>query len=77
LAEYLATLKWFLIINNCEDASFAPTKAALHLCPPKHSPNVYEDNHGADADIMGVGRLIFIVQMGTPVLENLGQRVKF
>ena len=66
--------KWFLI--DWEDASFAPTKAARHLSRAEHSSKVHEDNHGADVDIWGVGRLILTtkLQTVTPVLKDLGRR---
>jgi len=48
--------KWFLI--DWEDAAIAPTKAALNLCAETHAPWVFEDGHGAEVDIWGVGRLI-------------------
>jgi len=65
--------KWFLI--DWEDASFAPTKAALHLNHTEHSPRVYEDNHGVEVDIWAVGRLIFTAQPRIPALVGLGLRM--
>jgi hypothetical protein len=63
--------KWFLI--DWEDASFAPTKGAPHLSQNEHSPNVYNDNHGADVDIWAVGRLIFTARVQVPAIRDLGQ----
>jgi len=67
--------KWFLI--DWEDAFFAPTKAAPHLNHAMHSPNVYEDNHGADVDIWAVGRLLCTVQWRTPALVDVGRMASF
>ncbi|KAF8346502.1 hypothetical protein F5887DRAFT_1073184 [Amanita rubescens] len=66
--------KWFLI--DWEDASFAPTKAALHLNHTEHSPRVYEDNHGAEVDIWAVGRLILSAQLRTPEPALVGLGLK-
>ena len=67
--------KWFLI--DWEHASFAPTKAARHMSRVGHSPKVHEDNHGADVDIWGVGRLMVTAQLRnvTPALKDLGRRM--
>jgi len=48
--------KWFLI--DWEDSSLAPTKAAPLLNEDTHSPDVFQDNHGAEVDIWSVGFLI-------------------
>ena len=47
---------WFLI--DFDDASMAPTLAATHLSRHNHHPGVFQDGHGAEVDIWGVGRLI-------------------
>ncbi|KAK2464907.1 hypothetical protein APHAL10511_002983 [Amanita phalloides] len=64
---------WFLI--DWEDASFAPTRAAQHLNRIEHSPKVFEDNHGAEVDMWGVGRLIVTAQMQIPALQDLGRKM--
>jgi hypothetical protein len=48
--------KWFLM--DWEDAAIAPTKAAPELRPEIHAPQVFQDGHGAEVDIWGVGKLI-------------------
>jgi hypothetical protein len=48
--------KWFLV--DWDDASTPPTKAAMHLNQNTHAPAVFEDNHGAEVDIWGTGKLI-------------------
>ena len=67
--------KWFLI--DWEDAAIAPTKAAPNLRREIHAPQVFEDGHGAEVDIWGVGKLI--ATAGVPDLSenllSLGQRM--
>ena len=46
--------KWFLI--DWDDAAMPPTHAAKH--PESHPAAVFQDNHGAEVDIWGVGKLI-------------------
>ncbi|KAF8330307.1 uncharacterized protein EI90DRAFT_3154937 [Cantharellus anzutake] len=48
--------QWFLI--DWEDAAIPPTKAALNLDSETHAPQVFEDGHGAEVDLWGVGNLI-------------------
>jgi len=48
--------RWFLV--DWDDATMSPTHAVTHLSPDSHSPAVFEDNHGAEVDIWGVGKLI-------------------
>jgi hypothetical protein len=48
--------KWLLI--DWEDASLPPTEAQPSFSRSTHSPAVFEDGHGADVDIWGVGYLI-------------------
>ncbi|THU76902.1 hypothetical protein K435DRAFT_878587 [Dendrothele bispora CBS 962.96] len=48
--------KWFLI--DWEDAAKAPTKALPHFASHSHSPRVFQDGHGGEVDIWGVGHLI-------------------
>ena len=55
--------RWFLI--DWSDASMTPTYAAMHLKTAEHSPRVYQDNHGAEVDIWGVGKY----------MEDLASRV--
>jgi hypothetical protein len=52
----IQTPSWFLI--DFDDASTAPTQAATHLNPDIHHPGVFQNGHGAEVDIWGVGRLI-------------------
>ena len=47
---------YFLI--DFDDASMAPTHAAMHLGHDNHHPDVFLDGHGAEVDIWGVGKLI-------------------
>ena len=51
-----ASSDWFLI--DFDDASTAPTRAAMHLDASSHHPNVLSDGHGAEVDIWAVGKLI-------------------
>lgn len=48
--------KWFLI--DWEDAASPPTTAQLSFATSSHSPAIFENGHGADVDIWGVGHLI-------------------
>jgi hypothetical protein len=48
--------KWILI--DWDDAGTPPTLAAKHLDPHNHAPAVFEDNHGSEVDVWGVGMLI-------------------
>jgi hypothetical protein len=48
--------EWFVI--DWEDAACPPTKAMPHFNRKTHSPNIFLDEHGADVDIWGVGKLI-------------------
>ena len=55
---------------------FAPTKAAYHLNEETHSPQVHQDNHGAEVDIWGVGRLLTSAPVAIPdALHSLEQRM--
>ena len=45
--------KWFII--DWEDAASPPTKAPRHFSRSTHSPRVFEDGHGAEVDMWGVG----------------------
>ncbi|THU85684.1 hypothetical protein K435DRAFT_384769 [Dendrothele bispora CBS 962.96] len=48
--------QWFLI--DWEDAQEAPTKALKHFASDSHSARVFQDGHGGEVDIWGVGHLI-------------------
>ena len=48
--------KWFLI--DWEDAACSPTKAQNDFRRSSHSPAIFQDCHGAEVDIWGVGHLI-------------------
>jgi hypothetical protein len=48
--------KWFLI--DWDDASTTPTQLAVHLDQNSHPPMVFENNHGAEVNIWGPGKLI-------------------
>jgi hypothetical protein len=73
--------KWFLV--DWDDASTSPTRAATHLDSSFHSPAVFVDNHGAEVDIWGVGKLIVdacafvpgisetMVDIGTEMVQGL------
>ena len=73
--------KWFLI--DWDDAAMPPTCAVNHLNRGSHSPAVFEDNHGAEVDIWGVGKLILdasgfvtgmsetMMQIGKQMVEGL------
>lgn len=67
--------EWFLI--DWKDAAFSPTAAAHHLCRTNHCSAVYQNNHGAEVDIWGVGELVFSVSFHLPEsLKKLGRRLK-
>ncbi|KAF8329796.1 uncharacterized protein EI90DRAFT_3155212 [Cantharellus anzutake] len=66
--------RWFLI--DWEDAAMLPTKAAPNLHPQTHAPQVFEDDHGAEVDIWGVGELIATAGIDLDEnIESLGQRM--
>ncbi|PPQ84849.1 hypothetical protein CVT25_004985 [Psilocybe cyanescens] len=67
--------KWFLI--DWEDAAGPPTKAQLSFNKSTHSPAIFEDGHGADVDIWGVGYLIKTCQAAnvSTELKALGDRI--
>jgi hypothetical protein len=46
----------------------APTQAANHLNPPYHAPSVFLNNHGAEVDLWGVGKLILDAREFVPCL---------
>jgi hypothetical protein len=48
--------RWILI--DWDDAASLPTHAAHHLNKHYHAPTVFEDGHGAEVDLWGVGQLI-------------------
>ena len=48
--------RWILI--DWDDASSAPTQAAVHLDKHNHAPGVFLDGHGGEVDVWGVGLLI-------------------
>jgi hypothetical protein len=48
--------KWFLI--DWEDAQEAPGEAAEHFDKGNHSPRIFQDGHGMEVDMWGVGHLI-------------------
>ena len=48
-------MRWLLI--NWDDAAMAPTHAAKHLDPKSHFVACFQDNHRAEVDIWGVGKL--------------------
>ena len=45
---------WFLI--DFSDASTAPTAGVTHMKECEHSPQVRQDNHGAEVDIWGISK---------------------
>jgi hypothetical protein len=69
--------QWFLI--DFDDASIAPTRAAMHLDPETHSPRVFVDGHLGEVDIWGVGKLIAVSAdeaLGISAdLKELGERL--
>lgn len=48
--------KWFII--DWDGADSPPTTAQSHFDHGTHSPCVFTDGHGGEADIWGVGNLI-------------------
>lgn len=48
--------KWFLI--DFEDAATPPTAARISFTKEEHSPAIFQDDHGSEVDIWGVGYLI-------------------
>jgi len=59
----------------------SPTHAVTHLSPDSHSPAVFEDNHGAEVDIWGVGKLIldasaFVTGMSETIMHIGKQMVE-
>ncbi|KDR72787.1 hypothetical protein GALMADRAFT_252049 [Galerina marginata CBS 339.88] len=67
--------KWFLI--DWEDAAQPPTTAQPFFSRTSHSPAIFEDGHGADVDIWGVGYLIKTCQAAGVSMElrALGTRL--
>ena len=49
-------IKWFLI--DWDDASTTLTQPAVHLNLNSHPLMVFENNHGAEVNIWGAGKLI-------------------
>jgi hypothetical protein len=45
-------------LAHWDDAAMPLTYAAKHLNPESHPAAVFQDNHGAEVDIWGVGKLI-------------------
>lgn len=67
---------WFLI--DWDDAAFPPAKAQVHFIRTNHSPRIFEDGHGPEVDIWGVGELIissFAVDVSQELL-NIGRQMK-
>ena len=60
--------RWFLI--DWDDAAMAPTRAAKHLDPKSHSPACFQDNHGAEVDIWGAGKLILDAREFVPAIPD-------
>lgn len=48
----------------------APTRAAKHLDPKSHSPACFQDNHGAEVDIWGAGKLILDAREFVPAIPD-------
>ena len=66
--------KWLLI--DWEDAAAPPTKAQNDFSRSSHSPAVFEDGHGAEVDIWGVGNLLVTCTAVIPAsLRLLGSRI--
>ncbi|KAJ3782219.1 hypothetical protein GGU10DRAFT_436776 [Lentinula aff. detonsa] len=66
--------KWFLI--DWEHASTMPTLAQLNFARQTHSPAIFENNHGREVDIWGVGYLILDADgMILPEIRELGDRI--
>ena len=49
---------WFLIDWDNAAVPLGPTTACTHFNRHTHSPRVFEDGHGYEVDIWGVGELI-------------------
>lgn len=62
---------WFLI--DWSDAGTAPTLAVTHMSREEHSPRVFEDNHGGEVDVWGVGRYLrdCLPNCGVPESEKI------
>ena len=67
--------KWFLI--DWEDAATPPTQARSSLTREMHSPDVFQDGHGAEADIWGIGHLIKTCKAmnASSELRQLGDKI--
>ncbi|CAA7260723.1 unnamed protein product [Cyclocybe aegerita] len=67
--------KWFLI--DWEDAATPPTRAEPSFTCSSHSPDIFEDGHGPEVDIWGVGYLIItcMAMDVSPKLRALGKRI--
>jgi hypothetical protein len=48
--------KWFLI--DWDDATQAPTIAAIHLDRNCHAPRVFFNDHGPEVDVWAIGMLL-------------------
>jgi hypothetical protein len=71
------------VLVDWDDARTSPTRAATHPDSSFHSPAVFVDNHGAEVDIWGVGKLIVdacafvpgisetMVDIGTEMVQGL------
>lgn len=68
--------EWFII--DWEDASTQPTKARPRFDSTTHSPKIFEDGHGPEVDLWGVGELILSCSALdiTPTLKELGRWMK-
>jgi hypothetical protein len=60
--------RWFLV--DWDDAAMAPTRAPKHLDPKSHSAASFQDNHGADVDIWGAGKLILDTREFVPAIPD-------
>ncbi|KAJ7068355.1 hypothetical protein C8F01DRAFT_1117863 [Mycena amicta] len=49
--------EWFVI--DWTDAAMSPAPATTQLSVDNHSPRVFEDDHGTEVDLWGVGHLLF------------------
>ncbi|KAG6910045.1 hypothetical protein DXG01_013769 [Tephrocybe rancida] len=69
---------WFLI--DWDDAGFPPTTAQRHFARRTHAPAVFEDAHGAEVDLWGVGELIYRCRLRerevSVKLRELGGRMR-
>ncbi|KAJ3794318.1 hypothetical protein GGU11DRAFT_759257 [Lentinula aff. detonsa] len=66
--------KWFLI--DWEHASTMPTLAQPNFARETHSPAIFENNHGQEVDIWGVGYLILDADgLILPEIRELGDRI--